>query len=49
MGGAESRLEGRAGCGCGDVVRAGQERASLELCWEPGEERWDGVHLCEEA
>ena len=31
--------EGRAGCGCGDVVKAGYERASRELCWELGEEK----------
>ena len=31
--------EGRAGCGSGEVVKAGYERASRELCWEPGEVR----------
>ena len=34
--------EDRAGCGCEDIVKAGYERASRELCWELGEERWDG-------
>ena len=48
--------EGRAGCGCGDVVKAGCEHASRELRWKRGEERWDGsswvrysLHLCEGA
>ena len=55
MGGIQTE-EGRSGCGCGDVVKAGYERASRELCWELGEEKWDGSlwvrhghHLCEEA
>ena len=37
-------------------MKAGYEHASQELCWELGEERWDGsswvrhgLHLCEEA
>ena len=34
--------EDRAGCEHEDIVKAGYERASRELCWELGEERWDG-------
>ena len=34
--------EGREGCSCGDVVKAGDGRASQASCWELGEMRWDG-------